>query len=293
MTIAQINRIVSTITSQYLTQCPRFITKDLMDEVNSDHTLSDESAFCALFSACTGVAENPEAWCRDIEHLWLPAMFSKLNPENYRNNPYYRDITIPEASSGKYRLLHEIYMPFEAFVWKSTIVDHVGRNIPQIGFFTEEFRFPALCHDEIEWMAVKPNEIETMSQHIHGAHGRVVTFGLGLGYFPYLASLKDDVTEITIVEIDETIIHLFEKYILPQFKTRDKIRIVHDDAFHYLKTSMPHEQYDTAFADIWHDEADGAPLYRQFKSLERNFPETVFHYWIEDLIQRYIHGEKE
>lgn len=293
MTLAQINQIVSTVTSQYLTQCPRFITKELMDEVNSNHLLSDESTFCALFSACTGIADNPEAWCREIEHQWLPRMFSKLDPGLYRNDPYYQNIFIPEVSAGKFRLLHETYQPFEAFVWKSAIMDHDGRCIPQIGFFTEEFQFPALCHDDIEWMAVKPNEIETMRQHIETAFGRVVAFGLGLGYFPYLISLKKDVSQITIVEIDDKIIALFENYILPQFKTRDKIRIVHDDAFHFLNKTMTRRQFDTAFVDIWHDESDGAPLYRQFKSLQQNFPETVFHYWIEDLIQRYIHGETE
>lgn len=37
--------------------------------------------------------------------------------------------------------------------------------------------------DGQEWMAIKPNEIETMRQPIARAAGQVVAFGLGMGYY--------------------------------------------------------------------------------------------------------------
>ena len=87
-------------------------------------------------------------------------------------------------------------------------------------------------------MAVKPSEIETMRAPIEEATGRVVTFGLGLGYFAYMVSEKPDVTSLDIVERSEEAIALFERHILPQFPNKEKIRIIRSDAFGFLSENM-------------------------------------------------------
>ena len=53
-------------------------------------------------------------------------------------------------------------------------------------------------------MLVTPNEVETMKEAIEKAHGKVATYGLGLGYFPYMTSMMDSVESVTVVELDET-----------------------------------------------------------------------------------------
>ena len=108
----------------------------------------------------------------------------------------------------------------------------------QIGFFRERFAYPAVEQDGREWMAVKPSEIETMRAPIEEATGRVVTFGLGLGYFAYMVSEKPDVTSLDIVERSEEAIALFERHILPQFPNKEKIRIIRSDAFGFLNENM-------------------------------------------------------
>ena len=75
-------------------------------------------------------------------------------------------------------------------------------------------------------MTITPNEIETMKEPVDEAFGHVLTFGLGLGYYAYMVSEKENVESITIVETNEDVIDLFNKYILPQFKNAHKIKII-------------------------------------------------------------------
>ena len=101
--------------------------------------------------------------------------------------------------------------------------------------------FPAILENDRIWMTITPNEIETMKEAVDGAFGHVLTFGLGLGYYAYMVSEKDNVESITIVEINEDVIHLFNKYVLPQFKNARKIKIIKADAFEYAQKTYSRE----------------------------------------------------
>ena len=114
--------------------------------------------------------------------------------------------------------------------------------------------------------------------------GDVVVFGLGIGYFAYMVSEKADVSSVTIVERDSSVIRLFENYILPQFKNKDKIKIVKSDAFAYAQKQMASGKFACAFVDLWHDVSDGVELYIKMKKLEAKSPSTKFCYWIEKSI---------
>lgn len=122
-----------------------------------------------------------------------------------------------------------------------------------------------------------------MKKPISEATGNVLTYGLGLGYYAYMVSMKDNVESVTIVEKDKEIIDLFTRYILPQFKNKSKIKIINDDAFNYFKKDI---YYDYVFVDIWHDPSDGIDLYLKFKSLEKD--NIKYSYWIEDTLKCYI-----
>jgi spermidine synthase len=163
--------------------------------------------------------------------------------------------------------------------------------IPQIGFFMREFPYPAVLEGGREWMTLMPNETVTTLPAVAAAHGRVVTFGLGLGYFTFHAALSERVESVTVVELSHDAIALFKKHILPQLPNREKVRIVQADAFRYLEHTMKPTDFDFAFADIWHDVGDGRELYRRFKDLEHRFPSTEFTYWLEDTILCYERPE--
>ena len=65
--------------------------------------------------------------------------------------------------------------------------------------------------DDVVWMSTDPNEIITMNPYIQKAHGDILVMGLGLGYYPFMTALKDDVKSITIIEKDPKVIDIFKK----------------------------------------------------------------------------------
>ena len=139
-----------------------------------------------------------------------------------------------------------------------------------------------------EWMTLLPNETITIKPHIDRAHGRVLTFGLGLGYFAYSAASKENVASVTVVERDENVIKLFCDLILPQIPYKDKIRLICADAFDYAKENYKKHLYDYVFTDIWHDPSDGVELYLKMKEYEKLCPLCEYGYWIEDTLKLYI-----
>ena len=141
-------------------------------------------------------------------------------------------------------------------------------------------------------MTLTPVDLDTSDEAIERAHGRVVTFGLGLGYYAYMVSRKPDVESITVVEKSEKVIALFKKHILPQFEHPEKVRIVSADAFEYAENKCPKESYDVAFVDTWRDASDGAPMYKKMKALEYLSPNTEFIYWIESFLISRLRAEK-
>lgn len=204
-----------------------------------------------------------------------------LDPRMFKNNPYYKHFNFSSFSYGSIELKKITYKPFMLFPYGEINVD--GYNeANQMGFFTQPFSFPALFQDKREWMMINPNEIITMQKSIDEASGNVLTFGLGLGYFAYMVSLKENVKTVTIIEKDPKIISVFKKIILPQFENKQKIIIINDDAIDYMKKCEL--RYDFTFGDIWHDAIDGVSFYIKMKQNEKYMRCTKFSYWIEKTI---------
>lgn len=244
-----------------------------------------EKAFALLIANASGL--DTEGKDKVFFNDYFPYIFHKLDTTEFTENPYYRNIHLPEKKSGDIEYGTQAYKPFEGFVCDDIIEMPDGRLLPQIGFFTREFRYPAILEKGIEWMTVTPNEIRTLCEPAEQAHGRVLTYGLGLGYYPYIISEKKEVESVDIIERNETIIKMFRRYILPQFPHRSKIHIISGDALEYMQTICD-GQYDFVFADLWHDAGDGKPLYLKIKEFEKKYPRTEFAYWIEKTIKCYL-----
>ena len=268
--------------SAYLHEAPRAITGEWMAEIDPGGALPEEAAFAALLAALCGLDTGGSARDKRMADAYLRPGVRRLDPGAYAGNPYYRDIRIPEERFGRWELRRETYAPFEGFVCGDLLLEPDFREIPPIGFFPEAFSFPVVQEEGREWMAIKPNEIETMQPALDRVEGRVLTLGLGLGYFAYMASLKESVRSITVVERDPDAIRLFESRILPQFPHGEKLAIIQGDAFEYLENRMPRSPFDFAFVDLWHDASDGLEAYLRIRPMERLAQETEFLYWIED-----------
>ena len=229
--------------------------------------------------------ENPHHRILAKEYIW-PSL-AKLQPWVYKDNAYCRHVPFPNVTKGRWTLCQKTYAPYELFVRGADTRCSDGKEIPSIGFFDTAFSYPAVLEDGREWMTVTPNEIETMRAPLAEAKGKVLTLGLGLGYFAFMAAEKDTVESVTVVERDETVISLFTEHLLPHFPNGRKIRIQKGDAISYLDKGTKGEKFDFAFADLWHDASDGVPLYLAIKKREMglSFP---MRYWIESSLLSHI-----
>ena len=138
-------------------------------------------------------------------------------------------------------------------------------------------------------MTVTPSELSTMTADIRAVSGKVAVFGLGLGYYAFMAARKPEVTRVTVIERDPDVISLFREHVLPAFKNAEKVRVIQEDAYEYA-AHMGGEGYDYAYVDIWHDVLDGVEMYLKMKRLEALSPGTHFLYWIETSMLCWLRG---
>ena len=266
--------------SRYLNYRPRIVTPDMVDDLARECHVDSHEAYLSLFSAVLGWEPDENPAHRALENLYLRKGLHLLDPLDYQNDPYCQTIHFSNQKNGTWEFKESFYAPFEPFVCNHPVCTDVFREIPQIGYFTTEFRFPAVLENGIEWMTVTPNEIETMREPIANAHGKVLTLGLGLGYFAFSASQKESVESVTVVERDRRVIELFKAHLLPQFPHREKIIVIEDDAFDYFEKRSPND-FDSIFADLWHDQGDGMEMYLRLRRIERKNGLCNVDYWIE------------
>ena len=215
-----------------------------------------------------------------ITDQYLSNAFSLSDINEYENNPYKKSLKIKEILQNGYKLHYLSYPSYSFFPLDDIKVDEEDyyREYTSISYFNNEYKYLTLSKNNNIWMCVTPNEINTMKPHIKKARGNIITFGLGLGYYIYMASMKNEVKKITIIERDEYIINLFKEHLLPLFPYKEKIEIIKEDALSYItKTKLI--QYDYAFFDLWHNAEDGLPLYIKIKELDIRC-DTSF--WIEE-----------
>ena len=268
----------------YLERCPELITAEMIDALTADGSLTRKEAVAAILAEAFGLDMARSAEDRILIRDYIARSVRILDAEKYKNDPYYKNIKIDNVKDGDWEYKLESYPAFRGVICDDMELCDDFVEVPPLGFFTEEFHFPAVLEGKNEWMTLTPVDLDTSIEAIEAAHGRVVTFGLGLGYYAYMCSEKPEVEKITVIERSPDVIRLFKKYILPQFSHPEKVRVIESDAFRYAEFDMPSERYDVAFVDTWRDASDGLPMYERMKPLEKLSPDTKFLYWIERFI---------
>ena len=134
---------------------------------------------------------------------------------------------------------------------------------------------------------INPFEIKTMEMPLQIARGKVLTLGLGLGYFAYMTHLKEEVKEVHIVEMDIDLIKAFTEYLLPLFPHPEKIHIHKADAFYFVE-NLKDCDYDYIFSDLWHNVDDGLVSYLKLRKRFNAFKYTTCTYWMEGSIVTYL-----
>ena len=243
-----------------------------------DTGLDGHNAFCMLISAACGLEIDSDPHHLQLAQRYLFPAIKRLEPAVYAGNPYYQLLKTAEMRRGAWQLTRRAYAPYQVFPCGNTACLPDGRTVPRLGYFETAFPYPALLEKGREWMTVTPNEIETMAADIAAAHGRMAVLGLGLGYFSFMASNKPEVTSLTVVERSPDVIALFQQCLLPLFPHGEKITLVRADAFDFIESTQT--AYDFIYADLWHDVADGLPLYLRLKKASARHP-AQWRYWIE------------
>ena len=279
-----LNYRVTELYAAYLERFPELITKEMVDELTADGYISKEDAVAAIISLAFGLDDANGGDDRRIIREYVRPSVRILDAKRYTENKYYKNIKIDNIKDGRWELRRESYAPYRAVICGDIVFNPDFSEIPPLGFFDEEFHFPAVLEDGNEWMTLTPVDLDTCDEAIERARGNVVTFGLGLGYYAYMVSEKADVESITVIEKSEDVIRLFKSRILPQFSHPEKVRVICADAFEYAEKDMPKENYNFAFVDTWRDASDGAPMYERMKPLEDLNPKTEFSYWIENFL---------
>lgn len=282
------NARILQLMSRFLNEAPDFIRPEEVRMLMQDCGVGAQEAFALLLAAAVGLDVEARPADRALYHRYFPRMVHALDPAAFEADAYYRRVRVQGAREGRCALRQGRIAPCEAFVCDDILCLEDGRMIPQIGFFQRAFTYPAILEGGREWMTVTPNEIATMREPIARAHGRVLTYGLGLGYFAHGAACKEEVESVTVVEQNADVIALFRRCILPQLACGEKIRIVQGDAFAFAGARRVDDRFDFAFADLWHDVGDGLPMYRRLRALEERNPNTEYAYWIERSMRCYL-----
>lgn len=273
--------------SRYLNLFPDFVKPEYVSEFISGMSATPEEAFCAALTVALGL-DTGNADDRVIMRKYLPKAVKCLDSFYYRSNPYYRNISFPDISCGGWELKNLSLAPWEGFVYNDPYLLDDYTEIPRIGFFREKFCFPAVLQNGREWMTLMPNETATLENAVNRCFGNVVTYGLGLGYFAFMAARKDNVKSVTVVEKDPDVIELFTNNILPLFPDKDKITVVCADAFYHAEHTLPVSGADYVLADICHDAGDGLPLYLRFRDIAEKTQNIIWDYWLEETIIAYM-----
>jgi hypothetical protein len=289
MTIRESNERILTLLGDYLCFTPDAVHPDAVHACAAAHGTPLNSAYIACLAQL--LAPDPASDDALLLHELLPCIVREESPVIYLTDAYMRAIRPVSGSCGNIALIRETLQPMELFISDDFRRDNAGRVLPLLGWFSGAFTFPALCEDGQPWMTVTPNEINTIRPAIHESHGRVLTYGLGLGYYAFHCLLKPEVTSVTVVEKSPQVIEVFRRLLLPHFPHPEKLRILQADAFEYAAHAAPSEGYDVVFTDIWRDVADALPLYRRMKAIHDAHPGPRCLYWMEPTLRCYCDDE--
>jgi hypothetical protein len=213
-----------------------------------------------------------------------------LNTQEYIKNPYTAHIRFDDLSQTAFKYTQETIYPHELFS-VSSIVDDQNRELNDwmmLRAMDEAYQATFLWQDDEVWMLDAPSEMNTILPYAQKAEGKVLTFGLGIGFYVFMALLNENVESVTIVERSSEVIHLFNSVLRPQFPSDKAIHIIQGDAFDYFNEDTL-SQYDSVFVDIWQSNEDGLELIE--KLLEQYLPPfNKVDFWIESSCMEIMHA---
>lgn len=212
------------------------------------------------------------------QETWPSLMIST---QAFLNSPYHQTIHLDQLQSSRFRYSREMIRGYELFNLDAIVFDPKRElnDSMVLRALDEDYEATFLWQDNEVWMLDAPSEAATINPIAQKAHGNILTFGLGIGYYVYMASLNPYVKSITVIEQSSAVIDLFIKDLLPQFPNNIPIHILQGDAFDYYN-DVYLKPYDHVFVDIYQSSVDGYPILE--KLCEQYLaPYEQVDFWIE------------
>ena len=185
-----------------------------------------------------------------------PNLSLYVSVDEFNKNPYVVNV-VNKVLENKEFSYEEITFVKNVLFNLDSIVDDPNRECKdymRLRMLDKDLNTIILKENGIEWMMAAPSESVTNDPYAKKAHGKVVTFGLGIGYFVYHALLNEKVSEITVIEKSKEVINLFRK-IEKYFPKRIPINIIEGDAFDYFNESYLCD-FDYIYVDIYQNNKD-------------------------------------
>ncbi len=215
----------------------------------------------------------------DDPNTW-PNLF--INTDDFKNSYYHKTINLKQVKYKDFAFDHIMISKGILFNADDIIFDDKRElnDWMKLRALDQDYNAIVLYQNNDIWMIDAPSEANTIDPKAKKAHGNVLTFGLGIGYFALLTSLNDNVNSLTIVERSQAVIEMFKNCILPQFPNQSKIKIINDDAFNLFNQEYL-SQFDYVFVDIWQSNNDGLVIIEKLLK-QYNPPLDKVDFWIEN-----------
>ena len=203
-----------------------------------------------------------------------------IEKKDYIDNPYLKNINFKDIKLKDFS--YETITIEKGYLFNiDEIQDDKNKELNDymiLRAYKQDTDMMFLKQGKQEWMMASISEFRTNDPYAKKAHGNIITFGLGIGYFIYMASLNENVKSITVIEKSKEVIELFNQ-IKDQFPNKD-INIINGDAFDYFNQQYL-KQFDYIYVDIYQNNVDGRIMIE--KLLEQYLPPyDKCNFWIEN-----------
>lgn len=250
------------------------ISTKITTELNDDPFKKKEQFISAL------LAEYPTNDHFILNNILWDCQYLSL--QEYTTNPYLQVLQNVEFSKNQSRLTHETIPAFRLFTSfeEYALGEKMALKLAY-GFFDQDYTYPVLYLNAKKQFSLEPLEVKAMQVPLLIVKGKVLNLGLKLGYFAFMATLKEEVTEVHIVEEDLQLIALFKQYLLPLFAHPEKIHLHHAEALEFIK-DIKDGDYNYIYSDLWCQAENGIETYLSLQETLCTFNLTKRFYWLEN-----------
>lgn len=177
-----------------------------------------------------------------------------------KTRKYHNVLSIPERHHGAYEIKHLHSGPnaFQLNNYRTMLFAGHGNDKLQYVHFDIPTKWHQLNGPTGTLMTDLPIEQYQINQLIRKIKsGSVLVGGLGLGYVATVLAHQKAIKQIVIIEKSASVIKLVEPYLLSNKRAlKNKVEVIHNDLFKYLKNLSSEPTFDWAFYDIWQGDGE-------------------------------------